>query len=123
MKPVIVSLLVAVLSAAQQTQTFTGVITDEMCPLGTHSHMRMGPTDADCAKACAMSHDAKYMLYDGKSAYFLSDQKTPEKFAAQRVRVTGTLDAKTMTIRVDSIGAAPRARSGRASRPGSGQAK
>ena len=123
MKPVIVSLLVAVLSAAQQKQTFTGVITDEMCPLATHSHMRMGPTDADCAKACAMSHDAKYMLYDGKSAYFLSDQKTPEKFAAQRVRVTGTLDAKTMTIRVDSIGAAPRARSGRASRPGSGQAK
>jgi hypothetical protein len=46
------------------------------------------------------------MLYDGKSAYFLSDQKTPEKFAAQRVRVTGTLDAKTMTIRVDSIAAA-----------------
>jgi len=123
MKPVIVSLLVAVLSAAQQKQTFTGVITDEMCPLGTHSHMRMGPTDADCAKACAMSHDAKYMLYDSKSAYFLSDQKTPEKFAAQRVRVTGTLDAKTMTIRVDSIGAAPRARSGRASRPDSGQAK
>ena len=124
MKPVMLSLFLAVaVSASQPKQTFSGVITDEMCPLGTHSHMRMGPTDADCAKACAMSHDAKYMLYDGKSAYFLSDQKTPEKFAAQRVRVTGTLDAKTMTIRVDSIGAAPRARSGRASRPDSGQAK
>lgn len=114
MKPVILSLLVAVtVSAAQQKQTFTGVVTDEMCPLGTHSHMRMGPTDAECAKACAMSHDAKYMLYDGKSAYFLSDQKTPEKFAAQKVRVIGTLDAKTMTIRVDSIAVAPRSRSGR----------
>ena len=114
MKPVILSLLIAVmLSAAQGKQTYTGVITDEMCPLADHSHMKMGPTDAECAKACVMSHDAKYVLYDGKSAYFLSDQKTPEKFAAQRVRVTGTLDAKTMTIRVDSMATAPRSRSTR----------
>lgn len=107
MKPVVLSLFLAVaLSAAQEKQTFTGVITDEMCPLGTHAHMKMGPTDAECTKACVMSHDSKYMLFDGKSAYFLSDQNTPEKFAAQKVRVTGTLDAKTMTIRVESIAAA-----------------
>jgi hypothetical protein len=36
----------------------------------------------------------------------LSDQKTPEKFAAKKVTVTGTLDAKTKTIQVDSIAAA-----------------
>ena len=42
----------------------------------------------------------------GKEAYTLSDQKTPEKFAAQRVTVIGTLDAKTKTIQVDSITAA-----------------
>ena len=107
MKPVVLSLFLAVaVSASQQKQTFTGVVTDEMCPLGTHSHMKMGPTDAECTRACVMSHDAKYMLFDGKSAYFLSDQNTPEKFAAQKVRVTGTLDAKTMTIRVESIAAA-----------------
>ena len=112
MKPVLFSLLVAVASsAAQGRQTFTGVITDEMCPLGTHSHMKMGPTDAECTKACVMSHDSKYMLFDGKSAYFLSDQKTPEKFAAQRVRVTGILEPKTMTIDVSSIAVAPRPRS------------
>ena len=107
MKPVILSLLIAVtLSAAQSKQTFTGVVTDEMCPLGTHSHMKMGPTDAECTKACVMSHDSKYVLYDGKSAYFLSDQKTPERFAAQKVRVVGTLDAKTLTIKVESMAAA-----------------
>ena len=115
MKLVLLSLFVAVtVSAAQEKRSFTGVVTDEMCPLGTHAHMKMGPTDAECTKACVMSHDAKYMLFDGKSAYFLSDQKTPEKFAAQKVRVIGTLDAKTMTIRVDSIAVAPRSRSGRA---------
>ena len=48
-----------------------------------------------------------YVLYDGKEAYYrLSDQRTPEKLAGQKVTVTGTLDAKTRTIRVDSITAA-----------------
>lgn len=111
MKPAVFGLLVVVTAAAggpasQSQQTFTGVITDEMCPLATHSHMRMGPTDAECARACIMSHDGKYVLYDGKSAYLLSDQNTPDKFAAQKVRVVGTLDEKTRTIRVESIAAA-----------------
>ena len=104
MKPVILGLFVAaVLSAAQDKQTYTGVITDDMCPTGSHAHMRMGPTDAECARACITSHGASYVLYDGKSAYVLSDLKTPDKYAAQRVRVVGTLDAKTKTIRVESI--------------------
>ena len=68
--------------------------------------MRMGPTDADCTNACVSAHDAKYVLYDGKEVYTLSDQKTPEKFAAQKVTVVGTLDVKTKTIRVDSMTAA-----------------
>jgi hypothetical protein len=107
MKPVVVGLAaVAVLAAAQERRTFTGVITDEMCAKGSHSHMRMGPTDADCTRACIVSHGSRYVLYDGKSAYILSDQKRPEAFAAQQVRVVGTLDAKTMTIRVESITAA-----------------
>lgn len=107
MKPVVLSVfLVVVVSAAQEKQTFTGVITDDMCPLGTHTHMRMGPTDAECARACITSHGASWVLYDGKSAYVLSDQKTPDTFAAQKVRVVGTLDAKTKTIRVESIAAA-----------------
>jgi hypothetical protein len=105
MRPLCLAILVAasLSGQAQETQTFTGIVTDEMCPLGTHSHMRMGPTDAECAKACVVSHGAAYVLFDGKSAYILSDQKTPEQYAAQKVRVTGTLDAKTKTIRVESI--------------------
>ena len=42
-------------------------------------------------------------LYDGTNVLKLSDQKTPAKFAAQRVKVTGTLDPKTNTIKVSSI--------------------
>ena len=107
MKHLILSLLaIGTLAAAQRKQTFTGVITDSMCATADHSKMQMGPTDAQCTVACIMEHGATYILYDGKQAYTLSDQRTPEKFAAQKVKVTGTLDAKTKTIQVDSITAA-----------------
>ena len=97
---------VAALAAPPGKQIFTGVITDSMCSDGNHSQMKMGPTDAECTKACVDIHGATYVLYDGKVIYTLSDQKTPEKFAGKRVTVAGTLDAKTKTIQVDSMAAA-----------------
>ena len=106
MKPLISSfVLVAALSAGQSQQTFSGTITGEVCA-GSHAQMQMGPTDAECTTACVIAHGARYVLYDSKDVYILSDQKTPEEFAAQKVRVVGTLDASTMTIQVDSITAA-----------------
>ena len=100
-------MVVAALAAAPAPakQTFKGVITDDNCPNADHSRMRMGPTDAECAKACIDAHGAVYGLYDGKGFYNLSDQKTAETFVAKKVKVTGTLDAKTKTIQVDSIAA------------------
>ena len=41
-----------------------------------------------------------------EKVHTLSNQWTPEKFAAQKVTVIGTLDASTKTIQVDSITAA-----------------
>jgi hypothetical protein len=105
MKLLLFSLLaIAALTAAPEKQTFTGVITDSMCARGDHSKMQMGPTDAECTIACIREHGATYVLYDGKHAYDLSDQQTPEKFAGQRVTITGILDAKTMIIKVNTIG-------------------
>ena len=107
MKPAFVSLLlVAALSPAQSRQTFKGVNSDDMCANEGHAGMRMGPTDAECAKLCVMLHDARYVLVDGKDVYALSDQREPEKFAAQKVKVVGTLDAGSKTIQVESISAA-----------------
>jgi hypothetical protein len=107
MRHLVVSLLaLASFSPAQSAQTFTGVITDDACAGVGHERMRMGPTDAECTRLCVMVHGASYVLYDGKDVYMLSDQKTPEQFAAQKVRVVGTLDAKTKTIKVESIVAA-----------------
>jgi len=107
MKHLVWSLLaVAALSAAPGKQTFTGVITDDMCGKADHSQMRMGPTDAECTIACISAHGAMYVLYDGKQVYSLSDQRMPEQFAGLKVRVTGTLDAKNKTIQVESMSAA-----------------
>jgi hypothetical protein len=107
MKPLILSVLaIAMLAAAPGKQKFTGIVTDSMCAQADHSRMRMGPTDAECTVACVQAHGALYVLYDGKEVYTLSDQQRPEKLAGKKVTVTGTLDAKTKTIQVDSITAA-----------------
>ena len=82
--------------------SFTGVITDSMCGVN-HASMNIAP-DAKCVRDCVkMDKRYKYALYDGKKMYTLSDQQTPEKFAAQKVKVTGVLYEKTGIIKVDSI--------------------
>jgi len=112
MKPALSSILLTLLAAAALSaalfanpaqQTFIGVITDSMCPKGDHSQMQMGATDADCTAACISVHGAEYVLYDGKDVYTLSDQRTPGKFAGKKVKVLGTLNAKSKQIQVDSI--------------------
>ncbi len=91
-----------VLGAADKTQTFTGVITDTMCG-ADHKAMNVAP-ESKCVRDC-VRHDKKYKyaLFDGKNVYVLSDQETPEKFAAQKVKVTGVLYEKTKIIKVGKI--------------------
>lgn len=98
-------LLTASLSAAQKPQTFEGTISDDMCWKGGHERMQMGPTDAECIKACVADHDASYVLVVKDEVYTLSDVKAAERFAGQKVRVTGVLDSKTKTLRSESIAA------------------
>lgn len=102
----VVLLALSAVSAASEGETFAGIVTDDMCAKGDHSGMQMGPTDSECTRLCVILHDSEYVLVDGKTLYRLSDQKAPEKFAGQRVVVTGTLNANTRTITVKSIAAA-----------------
>jgi hypothetical protein len=106
MKTLLITLVAAgLLAAAAAPQTFTGVITDTMCGA---SHKAMGITpDAKCVRDCVKSDPSiKYALLVGSTVYVLSDQQTPDRFAAQKVKVTGTLDAKTKILKVDKIEAA-----------------
>lgn len=89
--------------AAQESKTFTGVVIDELCAVSGHAAMRMGPTDAECAKVCAEEHEAPFVLLDGTTVYQLSDQAKARALAGARVKVVGVLEAKTDTIRVTSI--------------------
>jgi len=79
--------------------TFTGVITDNMCDNADHKDMKMG-SDPKCVVECVKGMNGKYVLWDAaaKKTYKLSDQKTPEKFAAKKVTITGTLEGDTITV-------------------------
>lgn len=90
------------LLAAAEKRTFTGIVTDTMCG-ANHKPMNVSP-DSKCVLEC-VKHDKqnKYALFDGKNLYTLSDQQTPERFAAQKVKITGTLYEKTKILAVDSI--------------------
>lgn len=88
--------------AASNTQTFTGVITETMC--GTKHTMGITP-ESKCVKECVKSDPKKYRyaLQVGEKLYVLADQQTPKQFAAEKVRVTGTLFEKTSIIKADKI--------------------
>lgn len=94
------ALMFAAMVTGIHAATFTGVITDTMC--GAKHEMMKNQPDNQCVRMCVKGQ-ANYALFDGKNVFKLSDQKTPAKFAAQKVKVTGTLDPKTNTIKVSSI--------------------
>lgn len=103
MKITLLTILVGVTLAAATTQTITGVITDSMC--GVSHAMMKGHTDDACVRMCVKG-SADYALYDGKTVWKLSDQKTPSFFIAKRVKVTGAVDEKAAKIKVAKIEAA-----------------
>jgi hypothetical protein len=92
--------LAGALGAADAPRTFTGVITDTLC--GASHAMMKAQSDAACVKLCAKG-SGQYALFDGQTVLKLTDQKTSAKFAAQRVKVVGTYDEKTKTVKVNSI--------------------
>jgi len=98
--------LAGALVSGAATEIFTGVITDSMCG-NDHAMMKVSPNER-CVRDC-VKHGSKYALFDGKNVYVLSDQKSPEQFAGQKVKVTGTLYQKTKILKVDSISGVPQA--------------
>jgi hypothetical protein len=93
-------ILIATLSGIAAAETFTGVITDTMC--GAKHTMLKDQPDDKCIKMCTKG-SSEYALFDGQNVLKLSDQGKPAKFAAQKVKVTGTMDPKTKTIKVSGI--------------------
>jgi hypothetical protein len=99
-------------SGAGET-TFEGEIADSQCAMGVHSinrsHREMiemghaGSTAQDCTRYCVHSRGGRYVFLTKHDAFKLDNQEMAEKYAGQRVRLTGTLDSKANIIQVKTM--------------------
>jgi hypothetical protein len=100
---------------ADNEKTFKGEIADTQCALNVHSlsqsHKEMMDmkreikTEAACARFCVRERGGRYVLQIKDKVYKLDAQGLAEKWAGQKVKVVGKLDAKTDVITVRSIDA------------------
>jgi len=105
---------------------FKGEIADTQCALNVHSlsqsHKEMigmkpeVKTHADCARYCVKERGGKFVLQTPDKVYRLDAQVLAEQWAGLKVKVIGTLDAKTDLITVRSIEALVES-PGKAARP------
>jgi hypothetical protein len=102
-------LLAGMTLAAPADQTYTGAIMDSGCAaMAAHQGMGMEQGNFKADKQCTLDcvkAGAKFVLYDPvtKTVYQLDDQKKPERYAGENVKITGTYDATMTTIHVKSI--------------------
>ncbi len=82
--------------------SFAGVITDSECGL-LHRKIQQS---SECVRYCVRINGAKYVLDDGAHILTLADQKAGERFAGQRVLVTGFVDKNTDTLQARTVRAA-----------------
>ena len=105
-RPMIVMLALAGISAGQGRRTFTGVITDTSARRAITLTCGWGQPTPSASPPASASTAPRTCSSMARTSTALSDQKTPEKFAARKVTISGTLDARGKTIHVDSIRAA-----------------
>lgn len=100
-------------SENEEAYTFRGDIADSQCALNVHSLTRshqemlksksMGGTSSSCALYCVRYMGGDFVLTSKKHVYRLDNQELAKQFAGVKVKLTGTLDPKTDTIRVTKI--------------------
>ena len=79
-----------------RVQTFEGVLTDTQC--GAKQSAAMGKSPADCTRACVHGGE-QFALVDGDVLYVIEGDPLVLKGAAgQRVRVSGTLNGKKISV-------------------------
>ncbi|MGC1685344.1 MAG: DUF5818 domain-containing protein [Candidatus Acidiferrales bacterium] len=110
-------MLVSPASRGEGEKTFIGEIADSQCAMNVHSldrsHKIMlttgaaGKTSADCARFCVSQHGGKFVLQTKTDIFKLDKQAAADKYAGQKVKITGMLDPKTNTIELRTIEAIP----------------
>jgi len=67
------------------------------------SNMKAGKTNV--FRGTIVSQDGAFVLKSGDLAYRLDDQEQAKTYEGQKVKINGTLDKQSNTIRMQSIGA------------------
>ncbi len=101
-------------SQAQQLQTFSGEIMDDLCAKDkSHQSMMeqmksMSNDPVTCTKKC-VELGAHYVLYDSKKdvVYKLDNPDKAEPFAGKQVRIQGTLQKNKIKIASIEAGGSP----------------
>ena len=121
---VICGFFIANLCSAQEApKTFTGEISDSQCAYKVHSNSgghnemlksgMMGNTAEACTLGCVNGMGGKYVLVTAASKerssniYQIEEQEKVANYAGKKVKITGTLDAKSKKLRVHSIEGTP----------------
>jgi hypothetical protein len=97
--------------AVPRGQSFSGEIMDIQCAkVNGHElgyKMTGTSTPRDCTEACVKA-GGEYVLYDAaaKTFYHLTPARRAAAFSGQKVRVVGTLDRASRTIKIETIEAA-----------------
>ena len=104
---------VAAYAQADSVRTFHGEVSDSQCALNVHSLSRsheemlkskyMGGSARSCSQYCIEHMGGQLVLAAGKTVFRLDNQNAVREFAGQKVKIMGTLDAKTNTIHVVKV--------------------
>jgi hypothetical protein len=93
-------------------RTFHGEVADSQCSMNVHSLTRsheemlksksMGGNAASCTLYCIRYMGGEFVLATKNDVYYL-DSAAAQNFAGEKVKVSGSFDAKTKTIHVMKI--------------------
>jgi hypothetical protein len=108
-----VALALTSVAYGQTLRVFHGEISDSQCALNVHSLTRshqemlksksMGGTANTCSTYCVEHLGGYLVLSAGNDVYRLDRADLVHGFEGQKVKVTGTLDAKANSIHVQKI--------------------
>ena len=98
---------VAAIAADAPPRLFVGTVSDSECGLD-HARMKAQhhlPDDLACTLDCCRKYKQEYVLADHTTGdvFQIDDQKKASRYANRPVRILGTLDEDSGTIRVIRI--------------------
>ena len=80
------------------TKTLTGIVTDMACGK-SHSLMKeKGQTDAQCVRTCVKGGSPYGLVVGGKVIQLSGHSDELNKYAAQKVTVSGSMNGKTFDV-------------------------